>query len=119
MIESQVGVVFMERHSGTTLNSTFTCWRFLCPGRIQINMAEADDAEEAAKQARAIEIWKIKKLIKSLQLARGYVVVSSLCDFSAADKSNYNLVDTFHSDAAGILLSRLQFQTYSGPHNRS
>jgi hypothetical protein len=44
-------------------------------------MAEADDAEEAAKQARAIEIWKIKKLIKSLQVARGYVVVSSLVIF--------------------------------------
>jgi len=34
-------------------------------------MAEAEDQEEAAKQARAIEIWKIKKLIKSLEQARG------------------------------------------------
>ena len=33
-----------------------------------------DDDEKANKQAQDnIEIWKIKKLIKSLQAARGYV----------------------------------------------
>ena len=36
-------------------------------------MAEAEEEEEAAKQARAIEVWKIKKLIKSLEQARGSV----------------------------------------------
>ena len=33
-------------------------------------MADVTDEEEAAAE-RAIEIWKIKKLIKSLQMARG------------------------------------------------
>ena len=35
-----------------------------------LTMADVTDEEEAAAE-RAIEIWKIKKLIKSLQMARG------------------------------------------------
>ena len=34
-------------------------------------MADATTEEEEAAAERAIEIWKIKKLIKSLQMARG------------------------------------------------
>eukprot|EP00729_Bicosta_minor_P024365 gene24365-21069_t len=34
-------------------------------------MADATTEEDEAAAERAIEIWKIKKLIKSLQMARG------------------------------------------------
>jgi len=34
--------------------------------------------EESAEEDRQVEMWKVKKLIKSLQAARGYVTLHCL-----------------------------------------
>ncbi len=39
--------------------------------------------EIAAETEKAVEMWKVKKLIKSLQLAKGYVLLDLLMRFSS------------------------------------
>lgn len=48
--------------------------------------------EESAAEDRQVEMWKVKKLIKSLQAARGYVTLTNpilLITFNELCATNY------------------------------